>query len=757
MVQKTANAILLGLCLLAPGIIGCSWSPQAKEARFLERGKKQFQRKDYARAILEFKNAVQAMPQDAEPYYQLGLAYLAASDVKMAAACFRRASELNPKHAGAQLQYAQLMSMSDSKELVEEALKRAQDLLSLLPNDVEALNLLAFTELRLGKPESAEAHLEQALQKAPDSLKSSVALARARLARRDVKGAEDALRQAVAQSPKSPDPLVVLGEFYLALGRTAESEQEFRRALQIDPKHGPALLDLGAMQVRAGQNQLADQTFQQLSALPDKRYKPAHALFLFQSGKREGALAEFEKLAKEDPADREARTRLVTAYLALKRTGDATGVLTEALKKNPRDTDALLQRSRIYLSSAKYTEAQADLDQTLRFRKESAEAHYLSAKLHQARGETSGRQQELGEALRLEPGFAAARIELAEMLVAAGGGGSALKLLDEAPQAQKETVPFIVQRNWALLGMGDQAAARKGIDRVLAASRTPDALLQDAVLKMGQKDYPGMRASAEEILKQSPEDVRALRILVESYAAQKQMPLGLQKVREYAAGQPKSAAVQEFFGWLLMGSGDRAGARQALEVAKANSPGLVVADLSLAQLDMSEGKLNPARERLSALVSRDSRLLSARLMLGLVEELDGKRSTAIEHYRKGVDIDPRNVAALNNLAYLLAESNQADDALKYAQQAKEISPNSPVVDDTLGWTYFRKGIYTSAVPYLESAVAKGDTARRRYHLAMAYMKAGDRKRGEQTLQAALKMDPNLPEAEVARQLSKSLK
>ena len=74
------------------------------------------------------------------------------------------------------------------------------------------------------------------------------------------------------------------------------------------------------------------------------------------------------------------------------------------------------------------------------------------------------------------------------------------------------------------------------------------------------------------------------------------------------------------------------------------------------------------------------------------------------------------------------------------------------MDDTLGWTYFQKGLYSMAVTYLEGATAKESTARRKYHLAMAYLKAGDQKRGRQTLDAALKMDPNLPEAQAARQV-----
>jgi Tfp pilus assembly protein PilF len=53
--------------------------------------------------------------------------------------------------------------------------------------------------------------------------------------------------------------------------------------------------------------------------------------------------------------------------------------------------------------------------------------------------------------------------------------------------------------------------------------------------------------------------------------------------------------------------------------------------------------------------------------------------------------------------------------------------------------------------FLERANAGKDTTVK-YHLAMAYAKAGDLAHGKTTLAAALKANPNAPEAKLAQQV-----
>jgi hypothetical protein len=49
--------------------------------------------------------------------------------------------------------------------------------------------------------------------------------------------------------------------------------------------------------------------------------------------------------------------------------------------------------------------------------------------------------------------------------------------------------------------------------------------------------------------------------------------------------------------------------------------------------------------------------------------------------------------------------------------------------------------------YLKDAFSKEPTPRPEFHLAMSYLKSGDRSLGAKTLEAALRKDPNLPKTE----------
>ena len=744
--------VLLGAALLS----SCHRSPQDQAARFMQSAQRSVDQKDYARAILDLKNAVKLTPNDPEPAYRLGKAYLLAGDVRQAVMNLGHAVDLNPKHLEAQAQLAELMANSSHNDVVLEAQKRAEALLADNPGNPDALSVLALVEIRLGNPDQADQHLREALEKYPQHLNSSMMLANLRLSRRDLRGAEDVLKAAVAKAPDSAAPPVALGRFYNMLGRPADAEPQFQRALQVDPKNAEVMLDLGRSQIQAGRKSQAEETFRRLAALPDRQYRSAHASFLFSDGQRDASVAEFERLVKDDPKDRLSRSRLVAAYVATGKLAEGEKALTVALKQNPHDADALLQRSEIYLMSGRYAGAQTDLQEVLRLEADSAVAHYMLSKVHKARGAAASERQELTTALQLGPRLLEARVDLAKSLLAGGSHRAALDLLNAAPEPQKRTIAVITQRNWILQEMGDAAGFRQGIDQGLAIARTRDLLLQDAILKLSQKNFPGARKSAEEVLAHDPEDLGALEDMVLSYAAEKQIPIAIQRVRELAAERPRSAPLQHFLGRWLLNTGKRPEARAAFASALAADPGFKPACVALAQLDVDEGRLDEAQKILLGFMSAKPADDSARVMLGTIEERKGNLQGALEYYHVALGLNEDNVVALNNYAYLLATyARQPDEALKFAEKASELAPDTPAVQDTIGWILYQKGLYSSALKHFEQFASKASTGTQELHLALAYLKLGDEKRGQQAVKAALSRDPKLAESSEYQEFAKA--
>jgi putative PEP-CTERM system TPR-repeat lipoprotein len=732
----------------------------------MARGKKLAEQKDYARALIEFKNAARIQPKSAETYYQAALVYLASDNYRDAYASLNRAIKLDPKHAGAQAKMAEIIgpglaaARPTNPEVLQKAEKQIQSVLAVLPDNTDALNALGMAEYLRGNSDEAVKQLRGTLDKFPQDFQAARALAFINLEHKDFAGAEQVLKETVGKNPKSSEAHLALGQLYVAKGRNDIAEASFRRALQINPNFGPALLDLARLEFSTGRKDEAERILARLSMLPDKQYRSLHAMYLFGQGKKDDAIRELADRVARDPDDRGTFQLLTFAYFATGRYPDAQKAVDTALKRNAKNSDALAARAELYIHTGKLAEAEADLNQLLGLQPDSATAHYLLSRIFRARGEQLSCREQLGTAVRLNPSLLAWRLELADDLMQSRAATAALDLLRQAPEPQKSRVDFKAQWNWALRAKGDKAAFVRSVEQGLGTARTADFLLQDAIIKAEQRQFSPAEASLLEALRRAPGDLRIPDALARLYSQENQPAKATRTLTEFAKARPGSAQAQILLARWLLRTGDSKAARAAFEAAKSADATFTSADLELARLDMAQGYMNAARTRLSALTKlkpvdawKRADAISALVLLANLEEISGNHALAIEGYRRVLDADSSNYMALNNLSYLLVTyANRPDEGLKYAQQAKEAAPSDPNVSDTIGWAFYQKGLYQTALQYLEDASSKDNGPLHKYHLAMAYMKTGDRSKAEQILAQAQRLNPNLPEATVARGL-----
>jgi len=95
--------------------IACG-SVEERRDKFFQKGQLLFEKGDYVKARLEFKNAIQIDPKFAKGYYMVGLCAYQLRNWSEAFANFQRAIELDPHLYDAQIKIGQFYLLSKKPE-----------------------------------------------------------------------------------------------------------------------------------------------------------------------------------------------------------------------------------------------------------------------------------------------------------------------------------------------------------------------------------------------------------------------------------------------------------------------------------------------------------------------------------------------------------------------------------------------------------------------------------------------------------------
>ena len=178
----------------------------------------------------------------------------------------------------------------------------------------------------------------------------------------------------------------------------------------------------------------------------------------------------------------------------------------------------------------------------------------------------------------------------------------------------------------------------------------------------------------------------------------------------------------------------------------------------LAELYISQKRLDDAKKQFAQFVKLKPRSVAAVTMMGLISYVQGNMDEAQQWWEKALQIDAYAAAAANNLAWLYAEGHgNLEVALQLAMTAKSKYPNLAEVNDTLGWVYYRKDLIGQSMLYLQQSLDMDpNNPVYQYHFGMALARKGDDAKARRVLQRALQLDPQFPGAAQARKTLASL-
>ena len=562
-------------------------------------------------AELEAQALLKRNPEDAQTRRLLGHIYLRslgnagetsgqAETVSRAVEQFKEVVRLDPADAESALWLARLYRLQNHHEKAEVVLRE------LLKNDSEN-----------------EAGIEQLTQLLLDQGKSADAIA---------------LLEGITAKSSSPALLDLLGDAYTQTKDLAKAEAAYRKAAELDPSETSHQRGLGQ------------------TLLSEEKYPEA--------------LKVYQKLSDLMPDDADVYLRLAQIYRELHQMDKAEETLVKARQYSPGSLDVLYNEAMLYQAQGRYQDAIRVLSEAV------AGVKGQSASIPSRRRSLAVLYQQLGQLYRDTQNYPAA-VNTYEELGRLGDDEDrrarllvidtyrTAKDLSKALQAGKEAVAKYpkdpsIKSSYALL-LGETSQTDEAV-KMLRTQLTGTTADRDTYLNIAQiyeraRRYAEAEQSARlaETLPGSPRDSEMAWFLLGAiYERQKFFDKAEVEFKKALAVNPKSAAVLNYYGYMLGDLGIRLDEAQSLvQRALAEDPYNGAYLDSLGWIYFKQNKLPDAEATLRKALERDSHDPTMHSHLGDVYAKSGRPELAAAEWEKSLvewkrvlpaDVEPEKVA-----------------------------------------------------------------------------------------------------------------
>ena len=769
---RTAQVVVLAAVVV---VAGCSGA-QTRKREFMQEGRSYLAHGQYQKARVEFRNALQIAPKDADVRYLNGLVSEKLGDIVPAAQFYQGAIDARADDVEARAHLGRLFFLyADPKKALDTigpalakhpddpglltvraaarsrlnqagALPDAEMAYKQAPRSEDTIAVLTAIYLKAGRRNDALALLERGIADVPGTVGLRLALAEQFQEAHDSGKAEALLKQLVALYPQDPVHRLDLAHFYAVSNRLDDAEAVLRQAMQALPQSSQlraALVEF--LRDRRGPQAAETELHALIASHPDDANLHLQLAGLYAS---ENQVAEAEAQYRtvisregEGPSAIEAKDDLAGLRIRQHDTAGAESLITQVLSKDPGNDESLRMRAGIEAARGDATSVIADLRAVLRDEPDSIPDLRMLAAAQVASGDSSLAEQTLRQAMDDAPNDPSAALDLIALLNRLHqpdqAGQIADRLLRQHPQD-----PVVLTAAFQ-----SQLAARN-----LAAAKATAAAMQKATPKNPLGYYfAGLAADASgdtaaairnyhQALAIAPQTREPLEALTRLYARKGQTALALQELAAVAASQPKNPMPPILAGEIQLSLKQLPEASKSFSAALALAPSLMAAYRGLAHAELAEKDVGGAIHTLQSARGKVTPAEAPELDLATLYASLGRIDDAAEAYRQALHDNPSSSEAANDLAMLLVATRtdraDLDQALSVAQRFDN-SPN-PYYVDTLGWVQYKRGDLTRALSTLGQAVNLAPSVPElRYHLAMAELQSGQTAVARDNLEKAL--------------------
>ena len=787
--KPSAKTVALHACLVvgALQLAGCS-SREQRAQSYYEHGMQYVEQKDYVKARIELKNALQIKPDLAAAWKALADMDERDRNFQALAGDLRKLVELDPKDISAKLRLGRLFLLAGA---FDNALKTANEAADLEPQNTSVLSLKAAVLFKLKDTDGAVRTAEQALAIDPGDTEASVVLAATKLMQNDPQGAlkvieqvkpdkkddfgvmflqlnifnrlgdmaqvEELLRKLVTLYPKEPAFRAQLVRFYVAHQRQDDAVKELRGVVEANPADVGAELNLvsllGSLKgAAAARQELEARIAAGGNVFP---YEIALAKIDFSEGKIADSTKRLEKLIGGSSSAEEiatARITLAEMYMSKNDIAAAEPLVTEILKADARNTSGLMMRSSIHLARGQNDDAIADLRTALNDQPQSAALLANLAIVYERNGSIELADKAFADATKASKYAPLVGLNYVAFLRRRGLTDQAEKVLADLASRNPNNVQVLSALAQVKLSHQDWAGAHAIADAIHRLGDKSDISDQiNGAAFGGEKKFDERLTVLQNAYDANPGANQPMAALVSAYLQAKQVDKAEAFLESALKANPANAEALVLMGSLQLAKNNPAKAAENFQAAIKAQPKDIVGYRALADLLARQNKLDDASKVIQSGLEQQPKDFTLRLTLAGLHELKHDYEAAIADYEALLKDQPGSMIVANNLASLLADHRNDKASLDQANSLAALLKKSqiPQFKDTLGWVAYRRDDYNTAIPLLEGARTElPNNPTVIYHLGMSYLATGQDTKAADQFKKARELAPNDAELKV---------
>ncbi|NNK00988.1 MAG: tetratricopeptide repeat protein [Desulfatitalea sp.] len=653
----------------------CGESLEKRIGHLEQRAKKHYASGNYAEALVAWEQRRALGRSSAELLEKIGDAYLHLADYNTALDTYTEALSAKPENTQLQIQIGKIHLLQWDLEKADVITKR---LAKTAADDHRFLEFEGDFLVLKSDFKNALIRYSDALAAGADTGFIAIKLALCEYALGNEQKANDIYSTLAASAPTDAYIIEQMGNYWKIADNFEKAETMYLRACETEPK--------------------------------DMHLKYTLVDFYSETEHFDKVIHYLEPWMLKARVPISCKMILIEAYLIEGHMDNARALIDNLSRERPNDIEIHLLKSKFYLLDRNPLYAVSPLEFVIQQEPKMALAHYMLGVAYLAAGYNKLGHQSLMEALSLDREYTDAELALADYYYKQKDYTSALEHVKRVESGFSHSYRVQIIKGNILLSQQKAEQAMKCFQ--YARLLKPDETAPKYFLAIASEQVMGFEEAERlyrSILDSDPDFIdvplKYAEMLVRHGKAKFAKSYFSQRLKE----KPDNTGVTEYIlGKVCLAMDDVPAARSFFEMAAIKNQKNYAAHIDLARTFRSEKDVHKKIKILTNAIRQNDPTLVLFLELSAAYVSAGENTKAIKLLSKAIDYFPDDPYIQNNLSALYLENNEnLIKAFDLAQSAYQRLSDSPHVNDTLGWAYYKKGFIEQAEWYLREATQQG--------------------------------------------------